>query len=305
MSDFQNIYNLLNSFKEEFVHLNKNIVDLSESQNRLSSSTDSIERFVQAMCIQKQLVSFDCQSSLNCPSSLPPLESVKKTKKSKQNTSQLNKRTTRISHITRPSLSRTSLDSLGSTNKNNYKSIMDSKKDRSSLPRLSLLSTVNSNSNTISNDSLTDTNEEKKISNNKLKERSIKSSSTQSLQSNKPTKRPAPPLPVEKKINGRVLFSLSHLKEVLPKKYQTPNHINELETILKFIGSKKTEGCQLADIAALTGQKTLVCNEYLNVLIKIGEIERSQNFKKGMNYKINPYKYARFLGVNPNSSTDL
>ena len=75
----------------------------------------------------------------------------------------------------------------------------------------------------------------------------------------------------------------------VPKKFQNAKDLSVLERILQYIASKKKEGvyqfailiqCRLLkDIYVLINESTIKCNDYLNVLIKLEEIVRTQTKK--------------------------
>lgn len=49
---------MLQKVKENFVRFNDNITRLSESQSKLEDGTNSLDKFISAMSIQKELMTF-------------------------------------------------------------------------------------------------------------------------------------------------------------------------------------------------------------------------------------------------------
>ena len=83
------------------------------------------------------------------------------------------------------------------------------------------------------------------------------------------------------------MFTLERQRSSLPKRLQNDDDIAMMERILQFIATKKTGGVYvvylvvfissvLKDVALLVNKSTIRCNEYLNGLMKIGEIVRTQ-----------------------------
>ena len=84
------------------------------------------------------------------------------------------------------------------------------------------------------------------------------------------------------------MFTLERQRSSLPKRLQNDDDIATMERILQFIATKKTGGVYISrhsivfisrvlkDVALLVNKSTIRCNEYLNGLMKIGEIIRTQ-----------------------------
>ncbi|KAK8801645.1 hypothetical protein WA588_005931 [Blastocystis sp. NMH] len=89
-------------------------------------------------------------------------------------------------------------------------------------------------------------------------------------------------------------FSLERQEKNIPKKLQNPKDIGTMERILQYIATKKKDGVVLKDIVVLVNENTIRCNEYLNTLMKLGEIVRRQT-KTGLVYSLQPNRYYRYL----------
>ncbi|KAK8826006.1 hypothetical protein WA556_003737 [Blastocystis sp. ATCC 50177/Nand II] len=90
------------------------------------------------------------------------------------------------------------------------------------------------------------------------------------------------------------LFSLEREKATIPKKLQNKRDLAVLEQILQYIASKKKEGVVLKEIVVLVNESTIKCNEYLNALMKVEEIVRTQT-KRGLVYSLHPNRYYKYL----------
>ena len=95
-------------------------------------------------------------------------------------------------------------------------------------------------------------------------------------------------------IGKDAMFSLERERESLPRKLRTPDNVEKLETILRFIAGRKKDGAVLRDIVTLLKDSTLHCNEYLGALVKIEEIERKQR-KNEFVYTLHSNRYYKYL----------
>lgn len=89
-----------------------------------------------------------------------------------------------------------------------------------------------------------------------------------------------------------MVFSLDRQQGSIPKRLKNSKDIAAMERILQFIASKKKDGvyyrlwfpnCRvLKEVVVLVNESTIRCNEYLNALMKMEEIVRTQTKKVHM-----------------------
>ena len=68
-------------------------------------------------------------------------------------------------------------------------------------------------------------------------------------------------------------FAEPSLRDRLPPKFKTDEHVVVVTAILQFIRAH-AGGVSLGEVVQHTSQSALACNEYLNALLRAGEVER-------------------------------